>query len=323
MPGSASSGDDTNSAYRHAFLIVEQKRSNSSHYVRHILCANSDDDRDEWVQSLLLNIQVDETDKNKPKKTAPRTNEKPKLSKGEIRPIAAQPISHMNTNQADMDKLTMIPSVHIEEENRHSPSFSSDDSADYQNDTDRPSFDQYGNSLSPRPPVRRSSQDSLSASSDHLARSPSPNLDADAENDRKTRNKANRMTFWGKKMFSNNDSINNLGAPPRPTQSSSATTSSTNEKSSGFRGFLSRTSHEQNDRRKDESLKSAKQVFGVPLEEAVRVSRVAEGYELPAIVYRCIEYLDAMNAVLEEGIYRLSGSNATIKALRERFNRGK
>ncbi|KAI8882577.1 RhoGAP-domain-containing protein [Backusella circina FSU 941] len=330
MPGSSSSVEDTNSAYRHAFLIVEQKRSNSSHYVRHILCANSDDDRDEWVQALLLNIQVDENDKNKPKKAVvpqPRSNEKPKLSKGEIRPIAAQPISHMklDSNHApDMDKLTMVPSVHIEEENRHSPSISSDDSAEYnQGETDRPSFDQYGNSLSPRPPVRRSSMDSLSASSDNIPRSPSPNLDGEAENERKTRNKANRMTFWGKKMFSNSDGAN-LGAPPRPTQSSSATTSSsTTEKSGGFRGFLSRTSHEQNDRRNkgEEVPLPSNPVFGVPLEEAVRVSRVAEGYELPAIVYRCIEYLDAMNAVLEEGIYRLSGSNATIKALRERFNR--
>jgi len=39
-------------------------------------------------------------------------------------------------------------------------------------------------------------------------------------------------------------------------------------------------------------------------------------------VYRCIEYLEAKHAELEEGIYRLSGSSAVIKGLRDRFNNG-
>ena len=41
---------------------------------------------------------------------------------------------------------------------------------------------------------------------------------------------------------------------------------------------------------------------------------------LPAVVYRCLEYLEAKEASGEEGIFRLSGSNVVIKALRERFN---
>jgi len=36
-----------------------------------------------------------------------------------------------------------------------------------------------------------------------------------------------------------------------------------------------------------------KKVFGVPLETAVKNSKIKDDYELPAIVYRCIEYLDA------------------------------
>lgn len=42
--------------------------------------------------------------------------------------------------------------------------------------------------------------------------------------------------------------------------------------------------------------------------------------ELPAVVYRCLEYLRAKGAELEEGIFRLSGSNVVVNALRERFN---
>lgn len=62
-------------------------------------------------------------------------------------------------------------------------------------------------------------------------------------------------------------------------------------------------------------------VFGAPLEDASRYSRPADvATELPAVVYRCIEYLLSHNVVAEEGIFRLSGSNTVIKALRDRFN---
>lgn len=64
-------------------------------------------------------------------------------------------------------------------------------------------------------------------------------------------------------------------------------------------------------------------VFGVPLEEAVQVARIREGLELPAVIYRCVEYLEDKAAEMEEGIYRLSGSSNVIKALKDRFNTGK
>lgn len=68
------------------------------------------------------------------------------------------------------------------------------------------------------------------------------------------------------------------------------------------------------------SLAPIRQVFGVPLEQAIEQAQVQPGYELPAVVYRCIEYLNAHRAKLEEGIYRLNGSSAVIKSLKERFN---
>ncbi|GAA5930392.1 hypothetical protein JCM3775_004380 [Rhodotorula graminis] len=64
----------------------------------------------------------------------------------------------------------------------------------------------------------------------------------------------------------------------------------------------------------------ARPVFGVPLPEAVAISRIRPGLELPAIVYRCVEYLEAKNAEHEEGIFRLSGSANVIRLLKERFN---
>lgn len=61
-------------------------------------------------------------------------------------------------------------------------------------------------------------------------------------------------------------------------------------------------------------------VFGVSLQEAVSVARVHEALDLPAIVFRCVEFLEAKGAIEEEGIYRLSGSSVIIKGYKERFN---
>jgi RalA-binding protein 1 len=60
-------------------------------------------------------------------------------------------------------------------------------------------------------------------------------------------------------------------------------------------------------------------VFGVALEDSLEVVQIAS---LPAVIFRCIEYLEAKKAEQEEGIYRLSGSSAVIKSLKDRFNAG-
>ncbi|KAJ1768747.1 Rho GTPase activating protein [Coemansia sp. RSA 1843] len=61
-------------------------------------------------------------------------------------------------------------------------------------------------------------------------------------------------------------------------------------------------------------------VFGLPLERAVKLTKIKEHYHLPAVVYRCIEFLDAKKAWLEEGIYRQSGSSLALTTLRKEFN---
>ena len=64
---------------------------------------------------------------------------------------------------------------------------------------------------------------------------------------------------------------------------------------------------------------TSRAVFGVALEQSLAVCQIAN---LPAIVFRCIQYLEAKRADQEEGIYRLSGSSAVIKSLKDRFNAG-
>lgn len=62
---------------------------------------------------------------------------------------------------------------------------------------------------------------------------------------------------------------------------------------------------------------NSRPVFGVPLPETLAIASVAN---LPAIVFRCIEWLETKRAEEEEGIYRLSGSSAVIKGLKDRFD---
>lgn len=46
------------SEYRHAFMILEQKRDESSNLIRHILCAENDQERDGWMVALKACVDV-------------------------------------------------------------------------------------------------------------------------------------------------------------------------------------------------------------------------------------------------------------------------
>ena len=54
--------DDVDNQYRHAFLILEPKRKDSSSLVRHVLCAESDKERDQWVEALLQYVDYKESE---------------------------------------------------------------------------------------------------------------------------------------------------------------------------------------------------------------------------------------------------------------------
>lgn len=120
--------------------------------------------------------------------------------------------------------------------------------------------------------------------------SPKEDHHEDTEEAKKSKHRTSKKTFWKKKMFSNSDAH------------------STDYK------------YMQDDY---EETKGESQVFGISLQNAVMVARVSDQYQLPAIVHRCIEYMEMKDALVEEGIYRLSGSAALMKNLKKRFNDGK
>ncbi|KAG0243494.1 hypothetical protein BGW41_002034 [Actinomortierella wolfii] len=63
------------------------------------------------------------------------------------------------------------------------------------------------------------------------------------------------------------------------------------------------------------------QIFGIPLAEAVKHSRISPSTGVPAVVTRCIEYLDVMG-VEEVGLYRISGSSTTVAKMKALFDQG-
>ncbi|KAF8931122.1 hypothetical protein BGZ58_007814 [Dissophora ornata] len=62
-------------------------------------------------------------------------------------------------------------------------------------------------------------------------------------------------------------------------------------------------------------------IFGIPLEDAVRISKISASTGVPAVVTRCIEYLDVMG-VEEVGLYRVSGSTINVARLKAMFDSG-
>ncbi|KAF9926515.1 hypothetical protein FBU30_003918 [Linnemannia zychae] len=66
---------------------------------------------------------------------------------------------------------------------------------------------------------------------------------------------------------------------------------------------------------------TAEQIFGIPLEDAVRLSKISAKTGVPAVISRCIEYLDIMG-VEEVGLYRVPGSTSNVARLKMMFDHG-
>ncbi|KAL2166282.1 hypothetical protein VTG60DRAFT_2987 [Thermothelomyces hinnuleus] len=286
--GQGGAAEDGDNQYRHAFLILEPKKKDPSSMTKHVLCAESDKERDQWVDALLRWIDYrDPDDEEPPKKEShherngERGGGKKKSGHGQAKQHGSQQgaaaddgligVSYENTKQGDIPHQG-VPikggkqSGQQDQESTHSQSTAS----------------------------------SYTISAPH---NPQVISNSDA---------------WGSKL--------GMGLTP-PTQE---------EKKARKRSFFgfgpkTRTSSDGQDSllgsEGGNSLPTGqyhgpvRQAFGASLAEAVKYNAPVDvNVPLPAVVYRCIQYLDSKNAIFEEGIFRLSGSNLVIKQLRERFN---
>lgn len=302
------SGDD-DSHYRHAFLIREPKRKDSNSHVRHVLCAESDAERDVWVGALLHYVEGQR----------PEENYRPSLT-------------HSDSGSNKLAKKNTAKKEDIAIESPNSENFNELRSVGYESTVaaqapivqaaleKRPT-----DSPSPTTSSIQSSMRSTGAPTSKNISGPSKAV------------KIEDAGAWGavKQISgpSNGVKIENAGA--WGNKSAAAPTGNVKEKKrSNFWGFRDRHQFEYSTHHPVESDLSLPQqhsieraanirpVFGIPLAEAVEHCAPKGMPEvcLPAVIYRCLEYLEAQDAANEEGIFRLSGSNVVIRNLRDRFN---
>ncbi|KAI9923524.1 hypothetical protein MW887_008590 [Aspergillus wentii] len=302
--------DDSDNQYRHAFLILEPKKKDSSALVRHVLCAESDEERDAWVEALLEYVEGHSSE-SEGFNIIPSANQPQATGK---QATSSNPKSRFFTNGSKRNgKGVESPELDGPETVQ---GFSFDDAVPAEPPVLGASFDRQPPKSPQIPPgILTDSADPNQAAGNtdfgHLTSHPSKVISGPTNGA-----KIQDAGAWGNKAAASN-----------PT--------STKEKKRSIWGFRTRSSFDlasQLQASHEASMTQAQSstpidrnfvrpVFGIPLAEAVHFCP-PQGVDadLPAVVYRCIEYLEAKGAALEEGIFRLSGSNVVVKALKERFN---
>lgn len=281
--------DDNDGHYRHAFLIREPKRKDKDSFMDHVLCAENDAERDSWVAALLHYVDGPETEG---KSKLPLFNN----DSGSSRPVAPLKKNSLKTdvnssdspNSEKFDSLQAVPYEDTKPAQAPLVLISSDPLP-----TESPS------------PTTSSSQPSLKANSSQSKAISAPSNGA----------KINDVGAWGNKPM----------AVPVGTQRE--------HKKRSIWGFRDKNgpdlglSHPNDSnlsltqQQYQEQITNVKAAFGAPLADAVEYCG-PRGIDvcLPAVVYRCLEYLESKDAPREEGIFRMSGSNVVIKSLKKRFN---
>jgi RalA-binding protein 1 len=284
--------DDPDNQYRHAFLILEPKRKDSSSKVKHVLCAESDLERDQWVEALLRYIDYkDSEDEDRPPREHARSNSG---GSGHVSGMKAKKKMYAPDRSQTLPELNDDGGLRgISYENTKQGSI--------------PHGARSKHSQTPSPPTHGHERDPMSQAPQSKGISGPKNAhviqDAGAWG-----NKQNMLAPAAAedKIKQKKRSFFGFGSKPRISTESQ-------EVNNDSQTNLSQLAYEQHG--------PIRPAFGAPLGEAVKYNHPADvNIELPAVVYRCIEYLDAKNAASEEGIFRLSGSNVVIRQLRERFN---
>ncbi|KAH8602830.1 hypothetical protein B0O99DRAFT_498769 [Bisporella sp. PMI_857] len=290
--------DDPDNQYRHAFLILEPKRKDNSSKVKHVLCAESDKERDQWVDALSQYLDYRSTDEEDDAPRASQREHGRKISAGSSQVNGASSKKKASASS----RSQTLPEI-------------SDDLRGLSYESTKPGSIPIGargnTSGTPSPPTTGYERDpmsqlpnSQSTKSISAPKNVQPIQDAGSWG-----NKQNLLAPIGAEdKKQRKRSFFGFGSKPRAS-TDSQDTGPTNDSQTN----LSQMAYEQHG--------PIRPVFGSPLNEAVRFNHPVDVHiQLPAVVYRCIEYLDANNAANEEGIFRLSGSNLVIKQLRERFN---
>ena len=297
---SPSRGDDGDGQYRHAFLIREPKRKDATAFMDHVLCAESDAERDAWVAALLCYVDGSTGSEND----------------GKARPTLSSTGSGGSTKVVPAKKNSLKADAPLQDSPR-SEIFDSLQAVPYEETkpaqaphvavtpdlrtTETPSPTTVGSGSYP-------SQRAPSAQSAQVKAISGPQNGGRIEN----------LGAWGNKPMASP-----LAQPKEQKKRGLWGFLGDNSKNEHLGSHPNNSNHAltQKEQEYQEHATNVKAQFGAPLAEAVEYC-APRGIDvcLPAVVYRCLEYLEAKNAAGEEGIFRMSGSNNLIKHLRHKFN---
>ncbi|KAF2876512.1 hypothetical protein BDV95DRAFT_228072 [Massariosphaeria phaeospora] len=276
--------DAEDNQYRHAFLILEPKRKDSSSLVRHVLCAESDEERDAWVEALLKHVDMPEASSSPVETQVPGSAHSGPSTKG-----PSQELSRSRGKESpDTDKGDRVQGL------------SYDDTIAAEAPIRGPTHREARAAHEARDAYAHSPKNS-SFTADHSGHYPAisgPTNGAPIQN----------LESWGNKTL----------APPTTVKDKKRSIfgfrgRGSNDLAPGQLGVQQQAP--------ERVVQHNRSIFGIPLQEAVEYSQpIGVKIPLPAVVYRSLEYLVAKKAANEEGIFRLSGSNNVIKGLRDRFN---
>ena len=281
--------DDYDGHYRHAFLIREPKRKDKDTFMDHVLCAESDAERDSWVAALLHYVDGPETDgRSRPPLLSTDSGSSRVVASFKKNSLKTDVMSSDSSNSEKFDSLQAVPYEDTKPAQAPHVLMTRDPPP-----TESPS------------PTTSSSQPSVKAYSSQSKAISAPSNGA----------KINDVGAWGNKPM----------AVPVGTQRE--------HKKRSIWGFRDKNGPDLGlnhpngsnlsliQQQYQEQITNVKAAFGAPLADAVEYCS-PRGVDvcLPAVVYRCLEYLESKDAPSEEGIFRMSGSNVVIKGLKKRFN---
>ncbi|KAK9370298.1 hypothetical protein V1509DRAFT_617357 [Lipomyces kononenkoae] len=333
-------GED-NKFYRHSLQILERKRPDSVNVTRHILCAENDDERDEWVCALREFIDPQATRPSDAQSifstTGPGTEVSSSSSAASFvlpspkkkLPVGLSLVSPMSRKKLEKSEAeSTIGYGEYAESNNSSVSL---------------------NDGSPSPPGSAAHPASAPLSA-HFGKLLSPELEKDLKKQKKrsffslkkeaaldTAPASSQMQLADQVKLHVQQQLDNRKflqldfdafqqSPMYEYRASTSVPVASGEPVSPVRP----PDYDDDDKYKGEVVRGGIKtinstivvgIFGVSLAQAIEISYIAKGeVKLPSVVYRCIEYLNAKDAAKEEGIFRLSGSSTVIRALKERFN---
>ena len=281
--------DDNEGHYRHAFLIREPKRKDKDSFVDHVLCAESDAERDSWVAALLHYVDGPEMDgKSRPPLFNSDSGSSRVLAPSKKNSLKTEAASSDSPNSEKFDSLQAVP---------------------------------YEDTKPAQPPHVLITHDPL------LRDSPSPTTSISQPSIKAQSSQSKAIS-----APSNGAKINDVGAWGNKPMAVPVGNQREHKKRIKW-GFRDKNAPDlglthPNDsnlsltqQQYQEQITNVKAAFGAPLADAVEYCG-PRGIDvcLPAVVYRCLEYLESKDASREEGIFRMSGSNVVIKGLKKRFN---